>query len=211
MRRGLTALVVLALLVIGGPWVVVRLVSAGRLATSPDDVPAHDVVLVLGAAVWANGPSPYLQARLDLAAALYRSGRAKVIIVSGTQDQGYNEPDAMRAALVAAGVPPERIVPDYAGFDTYSSCQRARDVFGVTSLIVVSQAYHTPRAVASCRLLGMDAVGAGDDSRAHDGKWLRYSLREIPGDTKLLWDVLTHRDTSDGQTSTAVRDALAAG
>jgi len=207
-RRTLVVVLGLALVLVGGPWLVVQGASVRRTFIGAADVPARDVALVLGAAVWRNGPSPYLQGRLNVAADLYRAGKVKVIIVSGTRDVGYNEPDAMRAALIADGVPAERIVPDYAGFDTYSSCQRARDVFGVRSLTVVSQAYHVPRAVAACRMLGVDAIGAGDDTIAHDAKWYRYRVRELAGDMKLVWDVLTRRQTPDLQPSTAVRDAL---
>ena len=69
----------------------------------------------------------------------------------------YNEPDAMRRYLVDAGVPADKVVADYAGFDTYDSCSRAQRIFGVDRLTVVTQDYHLPRAVATCRALGLDA------------------------------------------------------
>jgi len=209
-RRLVVAILLVALVIVGAPWLATRFASAHRVYTSAAEAPARDVVLVLGAAVWAGGPSPYLQGRLNVAAELYRLDKAKVIIVSGTMDGSYNEPDAMKAALVTAGVPAARIVPDYAGFDTYSSCQRAKEVFGVASLTIVSQAYHLPRAVTSCRLVGVDAIGVGDDSIAHDATWRRYRLREIAGDMKVAWDAITRRQTVNGETSAAVRNALAA-
>lgn len=208
-RRLTMIVLVVAVVIVGAPWLGTRFASAHRIYTTPAETPARDVALVLGAAVWAHGPSPYLQGRLNVAAELYRLGKVKVIVVSGTLDGSYNEPDAMAAALVAAGVPAARIVPDYAGFDTYSSCQRAKEVFGVTALTIVSQAYHLPRAVTTCRLVGVDAIGVGDDSIAHDAKWRGYRLREIAGDMKVVLDVATRRQTVDGETSTAVSDALA--
>jgi len=209
-RRVIVTLVLFALIGVGGPWVAVRVASHGRVSDDPAQVPATKVALVLGAAYYASGPSPYLQARLDIAAQLFQMGKVSVIIVSGTLDGSYNEPDAMRNALVKAGVPFGRIVPDYAGFDTYSSCLRAHDVFGVSKLVIVSQAYHVPRAVATCRLVGVDAIGVGDDTQAHDAKWWRYQVRELGSNIKMIWDTATHRKLDDMTPSSAVTDALAA-
>jgi len=211
-RRALVSLIlVLALLglAVGVPFLVVRLESHSRIHRI-DDVPDRDVTLVMGAAMWGAHPSPYLQKRLDVAAALYAAGKTKVIIVSGTRDGGYSEPDGMKAALVAAGVPASRIVTDYGGDDTFSSCARARDVFGVTSLIVVSQSYHLPRAVASCQMLGVDTVGVGDDTVAHDWLYWGYQAREVAGDMKLTYDIVTHRSVPYEAPSNAVEQALAA-
>ena len=209
-RRVVGTLVVVALIGVGGPWATVRIASHGRVYDDPAQVPAEKVALVLGAAYNSNGPSPYLQARLDIATRLYQLGKVSVIIVSGTRDGGYNEPDEMRSVLVKVGVPYDRIVPDYAGFDTYSSCLRARDVFGVSKLIVVSQTYHTIRAVATCRLVGVDATGVGDDTQAHDVRWWSYQMRELGSNMKMVWDVARHRKLDDMTPSSAVTDALAA-
>lgn len=210
-RRALVSLAltlaVLAGLVFGAPAAVVWSKSHTRIFPV-DAVPARDVTLVMGAAMWGKAPSPYLQKRLDVAVALYEAGKTKVFIVSGTLDGGYNEPDGMKSALVAAGVPASRVVPDYGGGDTYSSCIRARDVFGVTSLIVVSQTYHLPRSIASCRLLGVDAVGVGDDTIAHDLLYRQYQARELAGNVKLLYDVATGRTVPEEAPSDAVRVAL---
>ena len=122
--------------------------------------------MVLGAQVYPDGtPSPFLAARLDLAKQLFDAGKVQVLLVSGdNMAPEYNEPDAMRAYLIDAGVPAEKVIADYAGFDTYDSCVRAKRIFGVSKLIMVSQSYHLPRAVATCRTLGVDAAGVGDDT-----------------------------------------------
>ena len=200
-------LVVLVGVVFGIPAVVVWSKSHTRIFPV-DAVPARDVTVVMGAAMWGKAPSPYLQKRLDVAVALYKAGKTKVLIVSGTRDGGYNEPDGMKRALIAAGVPASRIVPDYGGNDTYSSCMRARDVFGVTSLIVVSQTYHLPRSIATCRMLGVDAVGVGDDTIAHDSLYWQYRARELAGNVKLLYDVVTKRTVPEEAPSDAVQVAL---
>jgi vancomycin permeability regulator SanA len=209
-RRLVVTVVLAALLAFGGAFALVHLDARGHIYDTPADAPATPVALVMGAAVWANGPSPYLQGRLDVAEQLYKAGKVKVILVSGTLDGYYNEPDAMRKALVAAGVPADKIVPDYAGFDTYSSCLRARDVFGVRTLTVVSQTYHVPRGVTTCRLLGLDAIGVGDNTQAQDARMRSYQIRELGSNLKMVWDVVTHHRLPDMAPSSAVADAMAA-
>jgi vancomycin permeability regulator SanA len=162
-----------------------------------EDVPAAPVVLVLGAQVYDDGsPSPFLAARLELARQLYAMGKVKAILVSGDHmDWGYDEPGAMWLWLNAHGVPAGRIIEDHAGFDTYDSCARAKRVFGVDRLIVVTQAFHVERAVALCRHLGVDATGVGDTTMAQfHVPWWRASLREYGAGDKAAWDVLTGRD-----------------
>ena len=120
------------------------------------DVPAAPVALVLGAEVYDDGnPSPFLAARLEIARQLLADGKVKAILVSGDhREWDYNEPGAMFRWLVNHGVPGRLIVLDHAGFDTYDSCARAKAVFGVTALTVVTQSYHIDRAVTVCRELG---------------------------------------------------------
>ncbi|WP_231336060.1 SanA/YdcF family protein [Actinomadura graeca] len=132
---------------------------------SPEKVPATPVALVLGAGIWGDHPSPLLARRLDLAADLYRRGKVRVLLVSGdNRVKGYDEPTAMRAYLVGRGVPEGKVVRDFAGLDTWDSCARAKRIFGVTKLTVVTQDFHLPRAVALCRAVGIEAWGVGDDS-----------------------------------------------
>ena len=150
---------------IAGPAWYVRMVTDDRIKTV-EDVPAQPVALVLGAEVYADGqPSRYLQARLDVAHQLFTAGKVKAILVSGdNRTRHYSETDGMRDYLIERGVPAKRIIGDRAGFDTYDSCVRAKQVFGVTKTIVVSQSYHLPRALATCRAIGLEAWGVGDDT-----------------------------------------------
>ncbi|MFD0684201.1 SanA/YdcF family protein [Actinomadura fibrosa] len=129
------------------------------------NVPETPVALVLGAGIWRDQPSPLLARRLDLAAELYRRGKVKVLLVSGdNRVKGYDEPTVMRAYLAGKGVPERKVVRDFAGLDTWDSCARAKRIFGVTRLTVVTQDFHLPRAVALCRAAGIEAWGVGDDS-----------------------------------------------
>lgn len=189
----------------------VRLRAAPWLRTVAD-VPPVDVCLVLGAQVYPDGrPSSFLRNRLDLAVALHRAGKIKVIIVSGEQSQGYDEPGTMRNYLVQQGIPAGQIVIDPAGLDTYDSCIRARDVFGVDTVVVVTQSYHLYRAVTICRALGLTVYGVGDrGARARADTWRRGVRRELGANVKMVWDVCTRRVPDDlGPPDSAVTRALA--
>ena len=169
--------------------------SAGRIEElgAPDDTAAAPVAIVLGAAVYPSGePSPWLRYRLDTAARLYRSGRVEAILVSGDNGrENYNEPVAMRRYLVAAGIPAEAIALDYAGFDTYDTCVRARRIFGVTQAIIVTQDFHEPRAVSVCRAAGVEVRGVADTlARNNRGTWVRSWLRERAAAVKAAQDRL---------------------
>ena len=120
--------------VLGGSVGFVRATAAGYLYRE-DDVPPAPVALVLGAKVYPDGtPSAFLAARLDLAKRLFEAGKVRVILVSGdNMAPEYNEPDAMRDYLIQAGVPADKVIADYAGFDTYDSCARALRIFNVPS------------------------------------------------------------------------------
>lgn len=185
--------------------------AAGGHVFDVDDVPEAPVALVLGAAVFRDGrPSPFLAARLDLARRLYAAGKVQVLLVSGDNlAPEYNEPAAMRRYLIEAGVPAAAIVTDHAGFDTYDSCFRAARVFGVSRLIVVTQAYHLPRAVGTARRLGLDASGVGDESaRQFRRAWRRGTVRDQVACVKTVVDLVTRRTPVLGQPENGVRDAL---
>ncbi|MFC5180632.1 SanA/YdcF family protein [Actinomadura harenae] len=139
--------------------------DTARYRHTPADVPETPVALVLGAGIANGKPSPLLARRLDLAAELYRRGKVKVLLVSGdNRVKEYDEPTTMRDYLMRAGIPKDRIVRDFAGLDTWDSCVRARTIFGVRRVTVVTQRFHLPRAVALCRAAGIDAYGVGDQS-----------------------------------------------
>ena len=207
---GVLGLGLAALATVAGSVVFVRAAASGHVFTE-SEVPAAPVALVLGASVSPDGtPSPFLAARLEVARRLYLSGKVKVLLVSGDNlAPEYNEPDAMRRYLVAAGVPAEKVVADYAGFDTYDSCVRAQQVFGVTDLIVVTQDYHLPRAVATCQRLGVRANGVGDESsRQYRRAWLRGAVRDQVACVKTVLDLASARQPVLGPRETSVDRAL---
>lgn len=185
--------------------------SRDRIVTDVDDAPSRDVAIIFGAEVRSNGsPSPYLRARLNVGVRLYKTGRVQVLVVSGDNSPAHHrETTAMRRYLERQGVPSGRIVEDRYGLDTYDTCARAKNVFGINSALLVSQSYHLPRAVATCRAVGVDAIGVGDESvRTTSPRWGEFSRREYPANVKMALDLVTARDPYLEPPSDAVARAL---
>jgi SanA protein len=140
-------------------------------------MPAVDVALVLGTSkLMPDGtPDVIFDNRLEAAASLWKAGKVKYLIVSGNHTGRYDEPTDMRDGLVARGVPANVIYRDGNGFRTWESVVRARDVFGLKRLAIVSQRAHVARALFLARSLGVDASGleAAEDPDETIWMWLR--------------------------------------
>ena len=186
-RRRLLRVLVLACLLALLPATWLQASAAGRVRTLTD-VPAAPVAVVFGAGLWNGEPSPYLAHRLDAAAELYAAGKVRVILVTGDNSRkDYNEPGAMLSYLERHGVPGAQVVLDYAGFDTWDSCTRAKRIFGVHRAVLVSQAFHIRRALALCSAAGITSYGVGVDEK-HDLTWYYGGTREIAGSLKAAFD-----------------------
>jgi SanA protein len=162
-----------------------------RLATI-DSVTPRRVAIIFGAGLWRNGtPTPVLQDRIETAADLYFSGKVEKLLMSGdNRFIYYNEPGAMREYALSLGVPTEDIVLDYAGRRTYDTCYRARAIFGVEQAILVTQAFHMPRALYTCNQLGLDATGVVADNRYYrKSSRLYWNIRELPAILIAMWEV----------------------
>lgn len=153
-------------------------------------LPERKVALVLGAAIWGkNTPSHVLEDRLLSAVELYRAGKAEKLIMSGDNGhEGYSEPQTMKNYAEKEYVLPEDIVLDYAGFRTYDSCYRARDVFGQREVVIVTQDFHLARALYICNELGLDAVGYRADIRELNDSTLN-SAREFFASWLAWWQI----------------------
>lgn len=167
---------------------------AGRIREVPSESTEskwdedHDCILVLGAGLRDNEPSPMLRDRLDKAIACYRQGIAPKILMSGDHGRsGYNEVQVMKQYAIDAGVPSSDIFMDHAGFSTYESMIRARDVFNVKAPVVITQKYHIYRALFIGEHLGIDCVGVSTDHYRYGGQAHR-TFREYIARCK---DVLT--------------------
>ena len=146
-----------------------------------------DCILVLGASVTQDGPSPMLADRLDKGLELFGAGITNIMLLSG--DNGtieYNEVQAMKDYALKnggeAGLEAANIYLDYAGFSTYASAIRCKDVFQAKRVVIVTQRYHLYRAVWNAKLVGLDVVGVeANDTKA--GQVFR-DIREVPARIK---------------------------
>ncbi len=157
---GLCLLAGVLLLVGLNTWIVLR--SRSRVATVPEAVQATPLALVLGTSkTLASGRiNSHWRGRMDAAAALWKAGRVKHILVSGdNRRMDYNEPRDMRDGLVERGVPVSAIHLDYAGLRTLDSVIRAQEIFGVTRCVIVTDDFHLPRALWLADRRGMEVTG----------------------------------------------------
>lgn len=172
------------------PPVLVWSSTSGAAYATVQDVPQTPVAIVLGAGVEPSGrPSVFLAQRVAVAVQLYREGRVRALLMSGDNSRhDHDEVGVMAAEAVRLGVPAGAVVQDHAGFDTYSSCYRARSVWGLTKAVVVSQPFHLPRAIWLCRSLGVDVVGVATEPGPFGPTWYGR-VREIPAIDKAVLDV----------------------
>lgn len=133
----------------------------GDVLTEPVDVSPAQVVIVPGSHVRPDGSlGPVVAERVTAAVDLYRTGVVEAVLVSGDHGRpDYNEPDAMRGAVLAAGVPAHDVFTDYAGFSTWATMRRAHDVFGVRSAVVATQGAYAARAVDLGGAAGIETQG----------------------------------------------------
>jgi vancomycin permeability regulator SanA len=194
------ALIIVAVLTTGVTNAIVilsvkdRIITADEAAGMAETSGKFPCAEALGAAVWAGNPSPILAERLDAAMELVRNGSTDILLYSG--DNGtdeYNEVAAMKSYSVDNGGPygvsEDNIYLDYAGFSTYDSVYRLRDVFGADRALIVTQEYHLYRALYIADRLGIDAYGIAAAPR-ETGQFSR-DVREIFARTKDFFYVLT--------------------
>jgi vancomycin permeability regulator SanA len=159
----------------------------------PAQVPEKPVAIIFGAGIWADGtPTPMLADRIAAGVQLYKLGKVSKLLMSGDRSSDdYDEVTAMQRYAESLGIPTEDIILDYAGFTTYETCHRARENFNITEAILVTQNFHLPRAVYTCRQMGVEAIGLG----TRDWGWYGidsisyHTFREIFATLKALWQL----------------------
>lgn len=192
-QKGCLWLILIVVLLMASPWLWrggVKWYYARHMYETAVS-PQKPVAIVYGAEVNGNGRlSTVLRDRVDTAIELYHSGKVGKLLVSGdNRTVYYDEPGAMRDYAIANGVPAADVQADYAGLRTYDTCYRAKHIFGVENAVLVTQEFHLPRAIFTCRQLGVDAVGVVADKRPYRGaRW--YELRETGATAVALWDVI---------------------
>lgn len=167
-----------------------------RIYRRAAEAPVRQAAIVFGAGYWPAGSSgdavrlsDVLADRLEVAIELYQAGKVNKLLLTGdNRFVNYNEPAVMAGYALAHGVPREDLVLDYAGRRTYDSCYRAKAIFGVERAVLVTQAFHLPRALFTCDHLGLDVVGVvADRHRYLRERW--YRLRETPALVRAWLDV----------------------
>lgn len=166
--------------------------SNSYISYKTEDLPAAKTALLLGTSKSLNNgfPNAYFYNRIFAAVELYKTGKIQYIIVSGDNSRkDYNEPEDMQIALMEQGIPKDRIFLDFAGFRTLDSVVRAKEIFGQTKLIIVSQKFHNERAVFLARQNGMEAFGFNaEDVNKYAG--FKTNMREYLAKAKAYWDLI---------------------
>lgn len=197
-RRRIAILLLTTLAVIGGgtAWAnwTVQDASSARIYSDPRMVPARPVGVVLGTTPRVHGiKNMFFERRLDAAAALYKAGKVRCLLVSG--DHGtryYNEVAAMKNGLVKRGIPAAKIAEDHAGFRTLDSIVRAKKVFGIDRAVIVTDGFHLPRSLYLAEHSGIDAVGLSSVP-VPTTVTRRPQVREIGARVLMMLDLLVDR------------------
>jgi len=186
----LAALALAALAVVAYANVTAIWASRGRIFTDVAQVPKTRVGLVFGTSSRVAGrENLYFRYRIEAAVQVWKAGKLETLIVSGDNSTPYyNEPNKMKQALVERGIPAERIVCDFAGLRTLDSVVRAKEIFGATSILFISQRFQNERAIYLAQANGITACGfAARDVESHEG--LKTKLREVGARVKMWLDV----------------------
>lgn len=157
-----------------------------------------DCVLVLGAGLWEGKPSPMLKERLDFGLKVFKTGCTDRILMSGDHGQSdYDEVNAMKDYAIQSNVDSDCVFLDHAGFSTYESMYRARDIFNVEKMVIVTQKFHIYRAVYNARKLGIDAYGVPADKLKYP---IKNDIRESLARAKdFIWCIFSPKPTYLGE------------
>lgn len=191
LKRVIVLTTLLALLMLSTP-IYVKYLSRHKVFTNLQNVEAKDFAIVLGAGIKNNGtPGTYLRKRLDDALILYSTKKVKKILLTGDNGNvSHDEISVMNNYLTINGIPQDKIFADYAGFDTYSSMERADKIFDISDAIIVSQYYHLPRSIYIARNKGINAIGFVTNSQY--GRRV-YKVREWFATVKSVFDCFINR------------------
>ena len=169
---------------------------AKKYILSYDDLSSDsfDCIMILGAGLWSGSPSPMLSERLEFGLKAYETGCSDRMLMSGDHGQdNYDEVNTMKDYLADEGVDRDIIFMDHAGFSTYESMYRARDIFEVKKMLIVTQTYHLYRAVYNARKLGLDAYGFEADRLSYP---IYNHIRECAARVKdFVWCIVKPKPT----------------
>ena len=195
-RAAVIIFIILPLLSIFACYLIIERAATGKTFYTTKRIPENKVGLVLGTSnrLIEGGSNPYYVNRINAAVALYEAGKIQYILVSGDNATPYyNEPETFKKDLVDAGIPEDRIYLDYAGFRTLDSMVRAREVFGLDSVTVISQKFHNERAIYLAERKGLTAIGFNAQDISGN-RALKVQAREILARVKVFIDLLLNTE-----------------
>ena len=199
---GIVSFMILGIILVFGINFYVKLSTKNQMITLDKAKNLNDVdcILILGAGVWGDKPSPMLKDRLDKGIELYKEGVAPKIIMSGDHGrEDYDEVNLMKKYAIEEGIPSEDIFMDHTGFSTYDSIYRAKEVFKVKKIVVVSQKFHLYRALYISKALDVKAYGVMAEPTKYSGQFYR-ELREILArDKDFVKSILKPKSTYVGE------------
>jgi vancomycin permeability regulator SanA len=176
------AIIIILIAIIGlSVNLIVKIATKKQLITEGEASKLEDVdcILILGAGVENGMPSPMLEDRLIIGINLYRSGASNKIIMSGDHGKdNYDEVNTMKQFATDREIPSEDVFMDHAGFSTYDSIYRVKEIFGAKKIIIVTQDYHLFRALYIAKSLGLEAYGVKANPRTYVGQPMR-DVREV--------------------------------
>ncbi len=186
--------VVLAGLTLLIPNLIITQSDDDFVSPSLEDAPHAQCAIVLGARVYGDGtPAPMLADRLETGVRLYELGKVDKLLLSGDHGQTeYDEVNVMLRYVLERGVPDEDVFTDHAGFDTYDTMYRARDVFQVTTALIVTQEFHLARAVYTARALGLEATGVAADIQPYANESKNAAREKLARVKAILQLHITH-------------------
>lgn len=191
------ALLCLVLLAVNG---IVRHSAKKYILSASDAGSGYDCILILGCGVYGSRPSHMLEDRLKTGTALYEAGASDRLLMSGDNSRDdYNEVAVMRDFVLAEDIDGEVIFMDHAGFSTYESMYRARDIFCAKKILIVTQEYHLYRAVYDARALGLDAWGVAADLRPYAGQAVRDAREVLARIKDFVWCIFKPEPTYLGE------------
>lgn len=177
----LAGLILLGVLIVAGINIFMICYADGYTLTEDEAAKLSDAdcIMVLGCGVYRDRPTPLLEDRLKRGVAVFQSGAAPKILMSGDHGQeNYDEVNIMKQYALNANILEDDIFMDHAGFSTYESMYRAKEIFGIDKMIIVTQKYHLSRAIYIARNLGIEAYGVASDYRSFSGQFYR-DCREV--------------------------------
>ena len=178
----------------------VKMSTKKQIISDYSNLKDTDCIIILGAGIWGDKPSPMLEDRLLEGINLYQNGASDKILMSGDHGRDeYDEVNIMKDYAIEKGIPSKSIFMDHAGFSTYESIYRAKEIFQAKKVVIVTQKYHLYRALYIAKNLGLEAYGVGADPRQYRGAFQREVREVIARDKDFIKCILKPKPTYLGE------------